>query len=381
MPKIKPHYKLKLTEIQKQLIYGGLLGDLCIPKPKNEKRNVHVVISHSSKQAEYVQFKYSILANLVRKPPKLCPNKGWGKQLIRFSTLSHPSFTQIYRICYPDGRKTISSEWLEKIDSPLALATWYMDDGSLSKSAVQFSTHRFSKQENLLLQQWLKNRWKIDSKIAKDSRDRGYFLRLLAKDRDLFFDLIRSQVIPPMQYKILPELKPVPCIICGKPVLPKRAVLSAKKKVVCSDPKCKKLLAKLNKNWQPKQPRACASCGRIFVPTQDKTKTCSSTCRRTWKIQQKRLRRLENKKPLLPRQCLQCDSPFIPRNGHQRICSAKCRKERHRKYWKIPSYPKHCMHCGSVFHPPLARQKYCSVECRERQHYFRKKSKMKLSTT
>jgi len=328
----KPHYGLKLTERQKQFIYGGLLGDLCAVKPKGKNRNAYLSVNHSSKQAEYVQFKYSILKPFVRVPPRIIQNFGWGKELIAFHTLCHPEFTEIYNICYQGGRKTISWDWLLKIHSSFALAIWYMDDGSLNKSAATINTHSFSEDEQLILQEWLQKRWKIYTIIKQDNRRKRFFLFFHAKERDKFFDLIRPYVIPSMRYKILPEIKPVPCVICGKPVIPKRAVLSAGKKVVCSNPECKKMLAKLNKGWKPKKPRACVVCGRIFTPIQDKTKTCSSACRRTYRLQQKRLRRLRNKKPLPPRNCLVCGRTFVPTHGNQRICSEECRRKRKKEY-------------------------------------------------
>jgi predicted nucleic acid-binding Zn ribbon protein len=292
----KVHYSQELTDLQKQFIYGSLLGDLCVRKPKGKVRNAYMTVSHCLEQAEYVQFKYLLMKNFVRKPPKAVQNKGWGTRIVRFNTLSHPAFTEIYDICYPKGRKAVSLSWLSQVDSPLALAIWYMDDGSLGKEAkMRISTYGFGKEGNHILQDWLKNRWHVNSRIVQDIRGRGFYLAFLAKDRDRFFSLVRQYIIPSMRYKILPELKTVPCVICSKPVLPKRAIISAGKKVVCSSPECKLALAKLNRGWKPKKPRPCEVCGQVFTPIQEKTKTCSLRCKRIRKLQWKREYRLRKK--------------------------------------------------------------------------------------
>lgn len=244
---MKPHYDQTLTDLQKQFIYGGLLGDLCIILPRGERRNAHLTMNHSSKQAEYVQFKYLMLKDFVRTPPRLTENRGWGKELIRFWTLSHPQFTEIYHLCYPNGRKTVSQEWLAKIHSPFALAVWYMDDGSLGKKAnMRISTYGFSKEEQLILQDWLRKRWGISSKITQ-TKHHGFYLIFSAKDRGLFFNLIREHVIPSMQYKLLP-------------------------------------------------PPKCLQCGRTFIPLNDHQKICSEKCRRQYR--KKYLRHYYQKKKL-----------------------------------------------------------------------------------
>jgi len=336
-PVMKAHYNQNLTERQEQFIYGGLLGDLCMVLPKGERRNAHFAVNHSSKQAEYVQFKYSIMKNFVGTPPHLIKNKGWGKELLRFYSLSHPTFTEIYHLCYKNGRKTVSFEWLEKIRSSFALAIWYMDDGSLSeRRTMHISTHSFSKEENLLIQGWLRDYWKINPVIKRDERGKGYFLAFPSRERDKFFDLIRPHIIPSMQYKILPEIKPVPCVICGKPVLPNRQVMAVSKWIVCSDPKCREARLRFYRPLKSPSTKTCVICGTKFTTKIRNKITCSPECSHIRHLQKKRENRARNKKPLPPRHCLVCGRTFTPTHGNQEICSLECRinriRERQRYY-------------------------------------------------
>ncbi len=259
-------------------------------------------------------------------------NLGWGTTLVKFNTLSHPTFTEIYDICYPRGRKTVSSNWLSQIHSPLALAVWYMDDGSLGKGAnMRISTYGFAMKQHIILQNWLKQKWGVDSQIRKDTRGRGYYLAFPARSRDSFLDLIRDYVIPSMQYKTLPKLSEMPCTICGKSIQPKRAVVTSGRNVVCNSKKCKSMLAKLNRGWKPKKPRPCEICGAIFTLIQEKEKGCSPECKRLHRLQQKRARRIRNKRPLLPKACIQCTTTFTPTRGNQKACSQECRRQLRRQ--------------------------------------------------
>lgn len=74
-----------LTEIQKSLIIGSLLGDGYM----SCKINAYIKICHSIKQKTYVDWKYQILSSMVNTKPKL--NKGNGNRIAyRFCTRSLP---------------------------------------------------------------------------------------------------------------------------------------------------------------------------------------------------------------------------------------------------------------------------------------------------
>jgi len=55
-----------LSNIQKQVILGSILGDGYMRK----KTNAHLQITHSYKQKDYVDWKYKILKNFVSSVPK-----------------------------------------------------------------------------------------------------------------------------------------------------------------------------------------------------------------------------------------------------------------------------------------------------------------------
>jgi hypothetical protein len=330
----KPQYKLKLTPIQQQFILGGLLGDLSIPKPRSVTRNCHLSVTHSSKQAEYVRWKYSILREFVRTPPKRQRNKGWGKENIRFHTLAHPAFTEIYSLCYKNGRKTITREWLSKINHPIALAVWYMDDGSLHHNkSMTISTHNFSLEEQRLLQSWLKKEWHISPRIKADPRKKKYYyLKFPASERDKFFKIIEPYVIPSMKHKLLPQVEQVTCAVCGKNFVPKRntwAMAKRRKANLYCSPECAKK-GHLRLYYNPK-PIRCAVCGKEFTPHVGRKITCSPKCARIHYLEWKKAYRKGKTKPLEKKTCVICGRIFRQKRTYQKTCSPECSKIYHSK--------------------------------------------------
>ena len=280
------------------------MGDFCLWRG-NTARNAFLIANHSYKQAAYVQYKYSILKDLVRSPPRIIKNGGWGTWNVRFHTLSHPRLTEIYEFTYPSGKKTITLDWLEKITSPLALAIWFMDDGSISKSSTAIATHSFSPTGCHLLKQWLSSKWGMQVTVTEDKRGTGSYLRLVVSEREKLFALIRPHIIPSMAYKVAIQrktrigrtpYKPVPrlartCAICGQPF-----ETSKPNQITCS-PRCGRLrklrvLRTYRVLYNPRRRflrtilrmartiprRNCICCGTMFLPPNNHRKTCSKTC-------------------------------------------------------------------------------------------------------
>lgn len=181
-----------LSEEQKQVIFGCLLGDGYMRK----KTNAHLQITHSVKQSEYVDWKYKIFKDLVLTPPKLYKGNA-GRIGYRFFTRSLPALTPFYNLFYQNGRKVIPVEIILK---PLTLAVWFMDDGSKSWNSFYLNSQKFNlqSQNNLIGGLW---RLGITSSLHKDKK---YFrLHINNKGSIKFKKLIKPYVIASMQYKLL----------------------------------------------------------------------------------------------------------------------------------------------------------------------------------
>jgi len=146
----------------------------------------------------------SVLAILL----KLLQNKEW----IIDSGISVRNPPWIWKIFYLNGRKIVPENISTLIVSPLTLAVWFMDDGSLdyrvkSHYSFSFSTDAFKVKEVRLLQNVLKNRFKIESSIqTPSSRGKQYTKLYIGKDgRERFLKIISPYILSCFSYKIPPK--------------------------------------------------------------------------------------------------------------------------------------------------------------------------------
>lgn len=198
-----------LSPKQRQLIYGSLLGDTTI-KFGGRTGNKNGFFSVSQTDKDLTLFKYEILKSFVNTEIKIYEDKRSNrKRVYYFNTISHPIFTSIYDKIYVNGIKTVSQGWLEEL-TPLSLAVWYMDDGSITQKnhQMRISTESFSFREHLLMKNYLKQKWGINPDIKNSPRQNKFILSFKSKERDSFFELIGHFIIPGMRYKIYKNLKP-----------------------------------------------------------------------------------------------------------------------------------------------------------------------------
>lgn len=180
-----------LSEVQQQLILGTIIGDGYMRK----KTNAHLQITHSIKQREYVDWKYQILRNLVITLPKLYKGNN-GRIGYRFFTKSLPEITYFYNRFYKNKVKIIPKDI---ILSPLALAVWYMDDGSKSYKSCYFNTQQLDIKSQINLIKAL-SKFGLKSRLNKD---KTYFrIRILTSSTPKLVNIITPYVIKSMRYKI-----------------------------------------------------------------------------------------------------------------------------------------------------------------------------------
>ena len=158
------------------------------------KRNALLEVNHCLDQRSYVDWKYEHLRNLVRTPPKA--RRGNGKRMAyRFTTLSLPELTWFYHRFY--NRQKVVPKDLEL--DPLALATWFMDDGSKSRKTVYFNTQQFSLGCQCELQQKLAG---LGIKCSLN-RDKGYYrLWVSVSSMGRLKELVSPYLLPMFSYKL-----------------------------------------------------------------------------------------------------------------------------------------------------------------------------------
>jgi len=197
----------EITQLQLEFFAGCMLGDGNIKIPNNCK-NAMFSCQHGPKQYEYNKWKYELLKTLGAKFYKYkrkTPNKKTGICYEYNVTLTNcnSEITKMYNLLYKNKKKIISKEIL-KYFTDFSLAVLYMDDGSLSSSHPENTSYiiascGFSKESLLLFQDFLLNKFKIETTISYDNR-----LYIKINSRNLFEYLILPYVqkIPCMKYKI-----------------------------------------------------------------------------------------------------------------------------------------------------------------------------------
>jgi len=209
--------QIAVTKDQYELIIGSLLGDGTLSRVSSVKGtsiDYRFVAVHSDRQFAYVNWKYDRLKNLCLSPPKLYAvnytrKDGSRSYAAAARTVSHPAFTKLREYFYPEGRKIIPLDIKTHI-TPLALATWYLDDGRLHYSKLhdngEIACEGFTKEENETLCEAVNTLYncRLHTILRKNS---GTNSRIYVPSQSTFFDIIAPYVIPSMQYKLPRDIR------------------------------------------------------------------------------------------------------------------------------------------------------------------------------
>lgn len=188
--------KLCLSERQREILIGTILGDGCLAE-NVWKKNYRLRIEQGDMHKEYVFWLYDIFRNLTVSLPKFNKErKSW-----RFYTISHPEITKLRKIFYKNRRKIVPKNIGDFFIHPLNLAVWFMDDGAARKDsrAYTLSVHCFSKKEISYLEKCLRNNFGLEIMVYWDRV--GYRLYIPVRMAERFESLVLPYIIPSMKYK------------------------------------------------------------------------------------------------------------------------------------------------------------------------------------
>lgn len=199
--------KIPFSDKQKSVIIGNVLGDGYLHPNTND--NYYLNMTHSIKQIDYLEWKKSMLSPfVVSESPYRREHNGFGSKttLISYNTVIHPWLRELRHMFYIDGKKVISPSILNMVDE-LALAVWFMDDGSLNRKygTMLLSTFSFSYEENLLIQDWFLEKWGILVKLEKHKQRSGketFGIRINRSVAPKLIEIISPFIIDSMKYKV-----------------------------------------------------------------------------------------------------------------------------------------------------------------------------------
>ncbi len=168
-----------LTDVQKQIIDGSLLGDGYLDKVRGTLKESAFIKNQCCKFQEHIEWIsvflrpytkwYGSIWNnqkIVNTPAGIMHHKvekyriGYGVR-----TIHHPIFTNMRKQWYPNGIKIVPRDL---VITNLVLAVWFVDDGSncWNKRRASLSTQSFSLDDVCFLASSLQNRFHINPSIV-----------------------------------------------------------------------------------------------------------------------------------------------------------------------------------------------------------------------
>ena len=180
---------LYLTQIQRDIIIGIMLGDCHIKKMSGLKNGAPMIqYNQGFVHLPYILFLFQFLAPLCTHYPSLIQRKD-GTFYVQFYSRCLSALNPVYDLFVKEGVKTIPNN-IADILSAQSLAFWCMDDGSISESGFYLNTHSYTFKEQIVLQNALKYKFNIDTNVHKHGNK--YKLYIKAKS----MPILRYYVLP-----------------------------------------------------------------------------------------------------------------------------------------------------------------------------------------
>lgn len=204
-----------ISDVAKQILTGTLLGDSSVDKYKRENcesvniLNSNIHCGHSMKQKEYVLYLADLLSNEglkvnYREDNRVHHSIVCGREITTIgecylSTTRNIEFNEWRDKWYPAGKKIVPTEFMQYL-TPLAIAVWFMDDGSKHECSYYLHTDGFELKYQRYLQKILFDKFGIKTVLHKVRGTKHIYI--CASSKDDFTRLIRPYICKSMEYKL-----------------------------------------------------------------------------------------------------------------------------------------------------------------------------------
>jgi recombination protein RecA len=196
---------LKLTKRQREVIVGLMLGDGHL-ESQDKGRTYRLKVEYSATQKEYVDWLFKIFKDWVRTPPQLkikIRPSGFVVKTIYFQTYSHGALRFYGHQFYSKEGKKVIPKIIDKLLTPLALAIWFMDDGSWKSENHQtyiIHVNGYSRADLLKIQKTLLHKFGIETFLHRQYKNWRIYVKTSSAQR--FRSLVEKFIIPSMKYKL-----------------------------------------------------------------------------------------------------------------------------------------------------------------------------------
>ncbi|MQY18916.1 intein-containing recombinase RecA [Nocardia macrotermitis] len=204
----------RLGEQQFQVVLGSLMGDGNLSPNRHDRNGVRFRMGHGAKQHEYLDWKVSLLGNIERSERI----NAKGAKFADFTPL--PELGELQRAVYMgDGKKFLSEEYLKAL-TPLALAVWYMDDGSFTvrskglqertaggSGRIEICVEAMGEGSRYRLRDYLRDTYNLDVRLRTAGAAQVAVLVFSTQSSVKFQELVAPYMAPSMEYKLLPRFR------------------------------------------------------------------------------------------------------------------------------------------------------------------------------
>ncbi len=197
--------KLKLSDIQRQVIVGLLLGDAHL-ETQNKGRTYRLKIEYSVKHSDYAMHIYELFKEWILTPPRIKSDITHNN--ICFQTVSHAAFRFYAHQFYKDGKKSVPTKLIHKLLSPRSMAYWFMDDGSIKSrqsEGIILNTQCYGEKEVEFLAKTLKRLFGL--KAEKRKQKKGWQIYISGHSYETFRKIVDPYIETSMRYKIPSDRK------------------------------------------------------------------------------------------------------------------------------------------------------------------------------
>lgn len=189
----------KLTKFQRQVVIGTLLGDAHASTNTKTRGKYSLQFCQTWWHLDYFLHLFYLFRDYCGALPYYrLSTKTWY-----FSTYTSEKFTFYGKYFYDSKSKKRIPKNIGRFLTPVALAYWYMDDGSIKSKqskGVILNTHCFKFNEIELLCQVLKNKFELNAKPRKQKE--GYQIYISGNSYEKFVSLVNPYILVTMKYKI-----------------------------------------------------------------------------------------------------------------------------------------------------------------------------------
>lgn len=161
-----------LSKNCQDIILGSLLGDGSL-KINDHYKNARFSFRHSVNQKEYFFWKKDELKEISGEKCWWLQNSdGLGGDKFRYQSLALEPLTDLYRLTHRGGKLRVRRKWLNML-TPLSLAIWWLDDGSLITNGRRgvLCTDPFALEEQKIMARYLYKVWEVKVSIGKVHRE------------------------------------------------------------------------------------------------------------------------------------------------------------------------------------------------------------------